>query len=132
MSWEEREAVMRAARDRFSRDEVAELQRSCIYHQVDWPAVAARACELVEAHGPELRWDAVDKAAATLEEPARSFLVSLFWDPINWWSTSKIFTNGQHRACGLFLGGAKRVPVLPGRQTLEAYGLEVEPSESRR
>lgn len=121
MSWEDREGVMRAARDRFSRDEIAELQRSCIYHQVDWPAVADLACELMETHGPELTWDAVDKAAAALEKPERSFLVSLFWDPINWWPTSKTFTNGQHRACGLVLGGAIRVPVLPGPQTLERW-----------
>lgn len=114
MTWEEREAVIRAARDGFSREEVAELQRSCIYHQVDWAAVADLACELVKAHGPELMWDAVDKAAAALDEPERSYLVSLFWDPICWYPTSKMFTNGQHRACGLSLGGARRVPVFPG------------------
>jgi hypothetical protein len=120
LSVSETETAMRTVRDRLTADDIAECRRSCPYHQVDWPLLATVACDLIETHGPTLVDEAIDAAAATLEEPDGRFLTSLFETPIKWAPASRTLTDGRHRACGLILGGATRVPVAPGPQRLEA------------
>jgi hypothetical protein len=121
---EEGEAVMRAVRDSFGPGEARECRRLCVYHQVDWIDVAGRACALVETHGATLRAAAIDAAAEQLPDPDGAFLWSLFETPLKWYPSSPTLTDGQHRACGLVVGNARRVPVAPGPGTLEAEQAE--------
>jgi hypothetical protein len=111
---------VRGVRERFTAADVSECQRLCVYHQVDWPAVARLASDLVQAHGVTLTAEAVDAAAETLDPSDRRWLSSLFDWPIKWHPTSPTLTDGQHRACGLVLGGAERVPVWQGPVKLAA------------
>jgi hypothetical protein len=120
LSLTETETAMRTVRDRLTPDEIAQCRRSCPYHQVDWPLLATVACDLIETHGTTLIDEAIDAAAATLEELDGRFLTSLFENPIKWAPASRTLTDGQHRTCGLFLGGATRVPVAPGPLRLES------------
>lgn len=110
--------AMRAVRDGFGPDEAPECRRVCAYHQVDWIDVAARACELVETHGALLREETIESTAKELGHLEGAFLWSLFENPIKWHPSSPTITNGQHRACGLVVGKAKRVPVAPGPRAL--------------
>jgi hypothetical protein len=50
--------------------------------------------------------DTIDVAARRLPQPEHEFFSSLFYEPIKWWPGAKRMSNGQHRACGLILGGA--------------------------
>jgi hypothetical protein len=86
-----------------------------VYHQPDWMSVARLGCALAETHGSSLTDDAMDAAAVGVDPSDRLWLRSLFEWPIKikWHPTSSTLTDGQHRACGLVLSGAERVPVWP-------------------
>ena len=120
MQIEDKQAVTRSVRERFGPDEIAECRQRCAYHQLDWQIVAGLACGMVEGHGQELTEDTIDHTAARLAKPERMLFWSLFYEPINWVPASRTLTNGQHRACGLAVGGAQRVPIAPGPVEVEA------------
>lgn len=119
MNAERAQALTRDARERWSPAELADCRQACAYHQVDWTAISEAACRLVE---PDVRLDeaAIEDAAGQFAGPEHEFFQSLFYEPIKWWPAAGTLSNGQHRACGLALARAERVPVAPGPEALGA------------
>ena len=93
--------------------------QECSYHSSDWRIIAAAAClalELQRRRDRE-RWDGTPAAlfgecAGRLHETELDAVTQLFRDPISWRVGQTELNNGQHRACALRFGGARRVPVL--------------------
>jgi hypothetical protein len=82
---------------------------ACGYHWPDWHLAAATAVALVEQTG-HLPWDALDEAAASMDDETRWAFYSLRMEPIVWAGGERL-VNGQHRVCAMKLAGVPRCPI---------------------
>jgi hypothetical protein len=94
--------------------------KRCYYHAADWRSIAEAACWVLEQQlqvNADL-WSAEPRdylaraPGGVLPAQEAAFADSLFMDPITWAPGEDALEDGQHRACGLRLAGARAVPVL--------------------
>lgn len=90
----------------------------CSYHDGDWAAIADESVRIVEELGISGQNEYLEAAKrSTLGEDDRSWLESLFFDPVDIAGGS--YTNGQHRGCALRFSGAARAAVVIGAEFVE-------------
>jgi hypothetical protein len=90
----------------------------CRYHDGDWATIANESVRIVEELGVCDQDKYLEAAAQSeLEGDDRSWLESLFFDPVDIAGGS--YTNGQHRGCALRFSGASRAAVVTGDEFVE-------------